>query len=81
MTVFAVFDSDTTYLADATERFMINFCVDDLDGMIAKLRLAGETVSDPVEEPPIGRFAWLTDPEGTRLELWEAGPGPEAPAG
>ena len=79
VTVFAIFDSDTTYLADATERFMLNLSVADLDGMIAKLRDAGETVSDPIEEDQIGRFAWLTDPEGTRVELWEpAAPPPDA---
>lgn len=70
-TVFAIFNKDSDYLADARERFMLNFCVTGLDAMVARLRDLGETVADIVAEPPYGRFAWLTDPEGTRIELWE----------
>jgi predicted enzyme related to lactoylglutathione lyase len=70
VTVFAIFDEDTDYFADATERFMINFAVEDIDGMVAALRGHGVEVADPVETEQ-GRFTWLTDPEGTRVELWE----------
>lgn len=47
---------------------VINYAVDDLDTLVAGLRAAGVTV-DRVEELPYGRFAWVTDPEGNRLEL------------
>lgn len=50
---------------------MINFRVDDLDGILERLRAAGLEVEDRIEEYEYGRFGWLMDPEGTRIELWE----------
>jgi predicted enzyme related to lactoylglutathione lyase len=45
--------------------------VDDLDGLLAELRAAGAGVDDRREDSEYGRFAWVTDPEGNRLELWQ----------
>jgi predicted enzyme related to lactoylglutathione lyase len=51
---------------------MLNFRVRDLDAMLAQLRAAGVPVEDDVQYAQgIGRFAWLSDPDGNRIELWE----------
>ena len=50
---------------------MINFRVDDLDGMLKRLRNAGVQVEKEIEESEYGRFGWITDPDGNRVELWE----------
>ena len=51
--------------------FMINYRVKDLDGVIAALRKEGVTVDPKIEELEYGRFGWVVDPEGNRIELWE----------
>ncbi len=72
MTVFASFDSDTDYFGARTQQTMLNFRVRDLDAMLAQLRAAGADVSDATEDlDGVGRFGWVTDPEGNRVELWQ----------
>jgi predicted enzyme related to lactoylglutathione lyase len=71
MTVWALFPKDTQYFGPTGPEFMVNYIVDDLDGMLANLREAGVEVDDRIEEAEFGRFVWATDPEGNRLELWE----------
>lgn len=79
-TVWSPFREDTGYFDPSERPFMINFRVDDLDGMLTRLREAGAQVDDRVEEYEYGRFGWFVDPEGTRIELWEP-PGPDAGPG
>jgi predicted enzyme related to lactoylglutathione lyase len=51
---------------------MINIRVRDLDAMLAQLRRRGAGVADEVQEMDgVGRFGWVTDPEGNRVELWQ----------
>ncbi|GGX44985.1 glyoxalase [Tateyamaria omphalii] len=69
-TVFAPFASDTDYFA-ADKTFMLNFRVRSLDAMAAQLEDAGIPVKMVGDMPGIGRFAHLSDPEGTPIELWE----------
>lgn len=69
-TVFAPFAADTDYFS-ADKAFMLNFRVRSLDAMVAQLRAAGTEVKVLDDMPGIGRFAHLTDPEGTPIELWE----------
>jgi predicted enzyme related to lactoylglutathione lyase len=69
-TVWSLFPQDTDYLGPAQTSFMINYRVANLDEMLAQLRRNGVTV-EKVEEYEYGRFAWITDPEGNRIELWE----------
>ncbi|HEV2428056.1 MAG TPA: VOC family protein [Acidimicrobiales bacterium] len=70
--VFAFFPTSSDYIGDpASQGAMVNLRVDDLDGVTA--RLAGRGVAfEGVEDSEYGRFAWVTDPEGRRVELWEA---------
>jgi predicted enzyme related to lactoylglutathione lyase len=50
---------------------MLNFQVDDLDGVLDKLASAGVSVDPKREDYDYGRFGWFTDPEGNRVELWQ----------
>ncbi len=70
-TVWSPFAADTKYFAPSTHDYMVNFRVADLDAMLAQLRELGDTVDDKIEESEFGRFGWVMDPEGRRVELWE----------
>ena len=71
-TVFAPFPIDTEYFGEASQQFMLNFRVDDIDGMLAQLKENGvKIVKDIAEQAGVGRFASIEDPEGNRIELWE----------
>ena len=71
-TVFATFESETDYLGSRAQQTMINFRVRDLDAMLAQLRAKGADVAAETQEMEgVGRFGWVTDPEGNRIELWQ----------
>ncbi len=67
-TVWSLFPAESDYLGGAP--FMINYRVGNLELILAQLRSAGVTIHK-VEDHDYGRFAWITDPEGNRIELWE----------
>ncbi|HEV2502086.1 MAG TPA: VOC family protein [Mesorhizobium sp.] len=72
LTVFTPFAEDTDYFGRAEQQWLINFRVDDLDGMIASLKAAGIAVETREEwDSEVGRFARIHDPEGNPIELWE----------
>jgi predicted enzyme related to lactoylglutathione lyase len=54
---------------------MVNLMVDDLDGVLAKAAEAGVTPLNREDQDEFGRFAWIMDPAGVKLELWEPKPG------
>ena len=70
-TVFSFFPEGTGYLGAASQRAMVNFRVDDLDGLLARLEEAGVWIDPKREDAPYGKFAWIRDPEGNRVELWQ----------
>jgi predicted enzyme related to lactoylglutathione lyase len=71
-TVFAPFDADTDYFGSPSQQTMLNFRVRDLDAMLAQLRAAGADVAAETQDMDgVGRFGWVTDPEGNRIELWQ----------
>ncbi len=71
-TVFATFESDADYFGSRAQQTMINFRVPDLDAMLAQLRAMGADVASETQDMEgVGRFGWVTDPEGNRVELWE----------
>ena len=70
-TIWALFPAKTTYFGKNGASFMINYRVKDLDAVLAALRREGAKVDPKVEDVEYGRFAWVTDPEGNRIELWQ----------
>jgi len=78
-TEWAPFKADTDYMQPSDQPFMMNFRVDDLDSLIEQLKAAGiELVGEP-EEHEYGKFAWIMDPNGIKIELWEPAGEPGAP--
>ncbi|MGZ4112944.1 MAG: VOC family protein, partial [Tumebacillaceae bacterium] len=65
------FPKDTNYFAPSTAPFMVNYRVENLLELVNVLREEGVEVLDTVEESEYGKFAWVMDPEGNRIELWE----------
>ena len=51
---------------------MVNYRVDDLDALVAVLRQEGVTIHGEIQDSEYGRFIWISDPEGNRIELWQA---------
>lgn len=65
------FKSDSNYLAPSNSSFMINFRVENLDALVEALKEEGvPLIGDPVSME-YGKFAWVMDPEGNKIELWE----------
>jgi len=70
-TVWSLFPEDSNHFSPSTQPFMINYRVDDLPGLIAQLRSEGCNVEAKVDDSEYGKFGWVIDPEGNRVELWE----------
>lgn len=69
--VLSFFKRSTDYFEPSESAFMINFRVENLDNLVKVLREEGiELIGEPLEEE-YGKFAWLLDPEGNKIELWE----------
>lgn len=66
---------DGSYFAPSTAPFMVNYRVADLHALLAALRAEGCPVLDKVDESEYGKFGWVMDPEGNKIELWEPPPG------
>jgi catechol 2,3-dioxygenase-like lactoylglutathione lyase family enzyme len=77
ITIWSAFPGDTTYFDPGTAPFMINYIVDDLDAILAKLSVNGVRIDPKRDDYDYGRFAWIYDPDGNKIELWE----PAASAG
>jgi len=74
VTVWHVAPKDSKWFQPSDSAFMINYRVDDLDEMIAQLRAAGVTIAGGPESHENGKFAWIMDPDGNNVELWEPTP-------
>jgi predicted enzyme related to lactoylglutathione lyase len=74
-TIWTPFEEGTTYFGPRPSSFMVNFRVHDLRALLAALRAEGCAVDAKCEESEFGKFGWVTDPEGNRVELWEPPPG------
>lgn len=70
-TVWSPFSHDTEYMAPGTASFMVNFRVADLDRLLAALKQEGCAVMEKTESSEQGKFGWVIDPEGNKVELWE----------
>lgn len=76
MTVWSVFAESSACFGQSRAPFMVNYVVEDLAALLEALRAEGCDVEDKVEDSDFGRFGWVMDPEGNRVELWQ----PPAPA-
>lgn len=77
-TIWSIFPADSKYFAPSESPFMINFRVDDLDAMLASLRAKGCAVDEKTQDSEYGKFGWVMDPEGNRVELWQPPAGTKA---
>jgi len=71
LTVWSAFPNTSEYFGPSTAPFMINYIVDDLDALLRKLEAQGVEIDPKREEYDYGRFAWIYDPDGNKIELWE----------
>lgn len=70
-TVWSLFPPDTEHFAPSTAPFMVNYRVADLRALLEVLRNEGCNVLDKVDDSEFGKFGWVIDPEGNKVELWE----------
>ena len=71
VTVWHVAEKDTDWFGPSTADFMINYRVDDLAALLAQLQQAGVAIVDGPQSDDTGSFAWILDPDGNKVELWE----------
>ena len=71
MTAWSAFPQDTSYFGEGPQQVMINYRVDDLDALLASLTAAGVWIDPKRDDASYGRFAWIKDCDGNRLELWQ----------
>ena len=65
------FDKDTEYFAPSKKEFMINYRVQNIEGLVKKLKENGVTIVDSIEEFEYGKFVHIMDNDGNKIELWE----------
>lgn len=70
-TIWAPFEADTDYFGESGQQLMVNYRVDDLDALLGQLQREGVEIVSHREEHDFGKFAWIVDPDGNRVELWE----------
>jgi predicted enzyme related to lactoylglutathione lyase len=70
-TQWSPFKEDTKYFEPSKKEFMMNFRVNDLEGLLKDLKKEGVTVVGEIEKYDYGKFGWILDPEGNKIELWE----------
>ncbi|MEM7359665.1 MAG: VOC family protein [Pseudomonadota bacterium] len=71
MTVWHVAEKDSEWFHPSQARFMVNYRVDDMDGIVERLKDNGVELHQGPESHENGRFLWVIDPEGNKVELWE----------
>jgi catechol 2,3-dioxygenase-like lactoylglutathione lyase family enzyme len=76
VTVWTIFPASTDYIP-AAQPFMVNYIVDDLDALLDRLKQEGVKIDDKRMNESYGRFAWIYDLDGNKIELWQ--PVPEKP--
>jgi len=71
LTVWTTADNDSKWFLPSVSSFMINYRVDNLDEMLASLKENGVEIQQGPESHENGKFAWIMDPDGNKVELWE----------
>lgn len=70
-TVWSIGPNDGKHFAPSTSTFMVNYRVEDLAGLLQALRDEGCDVLDQTDDSEYGKFGWVMDPEGNKVELWQ----------
>jgi predicted enzyme related to lactoylglutathione lyase len=76
VTAWSIFPDSSEYFAPSQAPFMVNYVVEDLHAVLEALGSEGCDVDSKFEESEFGKFGWVMDPEGNRIELWQP---PESP--
>ena len=71
ITIWTIFDGESKHFAPSSAPFMINYRVEDLGALLEALRREGCAVDEKTDASEFGKFGWVMDPEGNRIELWE----------
>lgn len=70
-TAWTAFSADSTAFGETSQQVMINYRVDDLDALLEKLETAGIWIDPKRDSADFGKFAWIRDCDGNRVELWQ----------
>ncbi len=70
-TVWSISSAESDQFASGSASFMVNYRVEDLHGIVRALKEEGCEVLDKIDESDYGKFAWVIDPEGNKVELWQ----------
>ncbi len=70
-TTWSPFKEDTKYFEPSKKDFMINYRVENIEGLVDNLKNSGVTIVDKIEDSPYGKFVHILDLEGNKVELWE----------
>ena len=70
-TQWSPFQEDTKYFSPSEKQFMMNFRVENLEELLKVLKEEGVTIVGDMETYEYGKFGWILDPEGNKIELWE----------
>ena len=70
-TVWSIFSNDSTYYEPGNANFMVNYRVDNLDALMIELEKEGVKLDPKRDDSEYGKFAWVYDPDGNKVELWE----------
>ena len=70
-TIWSVGSAEGTHFAPSKSTFMVNYRVEDLAGLLKALREEGCDVLDKTDDSEYGKFGWVMDPEGNKVELWQ----------
>lgn len=71
LTVWSIFPASTGYFNPSSASFMINYIVDDMDALLGRLEREGVKIDPKRMDESYGRFAWIYDPDGNKIELWQ----------
>ncbi|HEV2211819.1 MAG TPA: VOC family protein [Gammaproteobacteria bacterium] len=74
MTVWSIGAADSDHFAPSRSSFMVNYRVDDLVSLLKALRDEGCQVLEKMDDSEFGKFGWVMDPEGNKVELWQPPP-------
>jgi predicted enzyme related to lactoylglutathione lyase len=74
-TIWSIGEATSDHFAPSKASFMVNYRVADLHALVAALKAEGCHVLEKTEDSEYGKFAWVMDPEGHKVELWEPPPG------